>query len=116
MNTIEHTVSDATELASLCLPFIKNGGIFLTTTAEYSLGSEVQVSLKLWGKMPPIEFTGKVVWSTPTLEQHELPAGIGVQWEGSDAQRVRSQIINSAPLAFATGMSNTVLMPKASSN
>jgi type IV pilus assembly protein PilZ len=73
------------------MPYLKNGGLFIATTQKKALGELVRVKMSLLGETP-IEFVGRVAWITPDGAQGHRPAGIGVQFETDDAEKLRSKI------------------------
>lgn len=74
------------------MPFVKDGGIFIRTNQNYSLGDELQLSLKLINEHDPYLVTAKVVWITPKGAQGNKPPGIGVQFLGENCRNVSSKI------------------------
>jgi len=62
------------------MPFVKNGGLFITTTHRYEIGSEVFVMLMLpqEGESDRLSIVGKVVWISRNGGVNR-PAGIGIQ-------------------------------------
>lgn len=62
------------------MPFVKNGGLFITTPNRYELGNEVFVMIKLpqEAESERMSVVGKVVWLTRSGSVNK-PAGIGIQ-------------------------------------
>lgn len=100
MDKLDYHLDKVEDIEFACLPFIKNGGIFIKTTSNYSLGTTLSINLKLLDEAP-ITFTGKVVWITPKREQNQMPEGVGVQFAEEHAQQTRKAIEALAPDAFA---------------
>lgn len=73
------------------MPFIVNGGIFIRTTASYALGEALQFKLNLLAEPEPYWGTGVVVWITPLGAQGGRPAGIGLQFTGSNAPLLKNK-------------------------
>ncbi|MAY25628.1 MAG: pilus assembly protein PilZ [Polycyclovorans sp.] len=78
------SVKDKAALSAAYMPFVKNGGLFVSTTKEYRLGDEVFMLLTLMEDPERIPIAGKVVWVTPRGAQNKRPQGIGVQFSASD--------------------------------
>lgn len=101
MEALEHRIASKEELAAACMPFIKNGGLFIKTSAIYNLDDQLNISLKLIDEPTAITFTGKVVWITPKHEQNQLPEGIGVQFSEEESEKIRTYIKDILPEAFS---------------
>jgi len=85
-------IKDVTELHKLYMPYIENGGVFVKTKNQYSLGDDVFLLLSLMGE-EKFPVTGKVVWITPFGAGGMKQAGIGVQFaENSDMDQARTKI------------------------
>ena|SRR3990167_1860611 len=96
-------VKDKTELQLICLPFMKEGALFIPTAQSFQLGNTVTVELSILGE-PPIMLTGQVVWITPVGAQNQMPAGIGVTLGDTDtAEMLRKKIETHLPTAFKAG-------------
>ena len=78
------TIKDQTVLYAAYMPYIKNGGLFVPTTKNYSLGEEVFLLLNLMDEPEKIPVAGKIVWITPKGAQGNRAAGIGVQFSDQD--------------------------------
>lgn len=76
------TINDKSVLYAAYMPFIKKGGLFISTKKQYRLGEEVFLLLKLMEEPEKIPVSGKIVWVTPTGAQGNKAAGIGVQFTG----------------------------------
>jgi len=73
------SLANTDDLASLYMPFIKQGGVFIPTTAEYDLGERVFIVMHLPDKHQAMAFCGTVIWITPSACQAFPVAGIGIQ-------------------------------------
>ena len=80
---VSHAIKDKAALYSAYMPFLKHGGVFVTTTKRYFLGDEVFLLLTLPESNERLPVAGKVVWVTPPGAQGNRPAGIGVQFADS---------------------------------
>ena len=78
------SIKDKAVLYSAYMPFVKNGGLFVSTTKEYKLGDEVFLLLNVMDEPEKIPVAGKVVWVTPKGAQGNRAAGIGVQFSDQD--------------------------------
>jgi type IV pilus assembly protein PilZ len=86
-------ISDKAALYEAYMPFVKNGGLFIPTKKNYSLGNEVFVLLSLLDEAEKIPFAGRVVWVTPKGAQGNRLAGIGVQFnDDPSGKAVRNKI------------------------
>ena len=87
------------------MPYLRNGGLFLATEADFDLGDEVLVSLSLMADTQRSVVAGHVVWITPCGTQGQRPAGIGIQFDASDRGETRKRI--EAHLAGVPGGDRT---------
>ncbi len=78
------TIKDKAVLYAAYMPFLANGGLFIPTGKNYSLGDEVFMLLNLMEEVEKIPVAGKVVWLTPKGAQGNRAAGIGVQFSNMD--------------------------------
>ena len=77
---LSHAIKDKAALYSAYMPFVRAGGIFITTTKRYFLGDEVFLLLTLPESNERLPVAGKVVWVTPPGAPGNRPARIGVQF------------------------------------
>lgn len=72
--------TDRMALYKAYMPFVKNGGLFISTSHRYELGNEVFVMLKLpqEAESERMSIVGKVVWISRNGGVNR-PAGIGIQ-------------------------------------
>lgn len=88
-------VQNKQRLAQTYMAFIKNGGLFIPTDAEYELGEEVELRLRLFTEPHEYKLPCKVIWITPRYAQEGRVSGIGVQFlEGIEATEA-DKIIHS---------------------
>lgn len=83
---------DKASIYAAFMPFVKNGGLFVRTDKDFTIGDEVTLLLKLMDLTEKFTVTGKVVWITPKGAQGGLRAGIGVQFSDDTDQDVRNKI------------------------
>ena len=94
--------SDERALYAAYMPFISDGGLFITTVDEYKLGSDILMRLQLLDEPEVLEVEGKVVWITPKGAQGGRPSGLGIQLQGKNKRYVRNKIET-----YLTGMLNS---------
>lgn len=86
-------IADKNALHQAYMPFVKNGGLFISTKKSYNLDNEVFVLLTLMDEKEKIPFAGRVVWITPKGAQGNRPTGIGVQFHADQTgNAVRNKI------------------------
>ena len=85
------TIKDKAVLYAAYMPFIKNGGLFLPTNKQYSLGDDVFLLLNLMEEAEKIPVAGKVIWVTPKGAQGNRVTGVGLQF-GADAPDAKNKI------------------------
>jgi len=85
------SLADKGVLHSAYMPFIKQGGLFVSTNNEYQLGDEIVILLQLIDDPEKHSIQGKVIWITPKCAQGGRPAGIGLQFN-DEGQGVRNKI------------------------
>ena len=79
------TIKDKAVLYAAYMPFLQNGGLFVPTSKEYSIGDDIFMLLTLMEESEKIPIAGRVVWITPAGAQGNRQAGIGVQFSAQDA-------------------------------
>jgi type IV pilus assembly protein PilZ len=90
---ISHAIKDKAALYSAYMPFLKGGGLFVSTARRYFLGDEVFMLLTLPESNERLPVAGRVVWVTPPGAQGNRPAGIGVQFpETAEGETVKVRI------------------------
>lgn len=87
-------IEDKNSLYAAYMPFVKNGGLFISTQRSYRLGDEVFVLLSLLDEPEKMPVSGKVVWITPRGAQGNRSAGIGIQFSRQDNGATRIKIEN----------------------
>ena len=85
-------IKSKAELYAAYMPFIKHGGLFVTSQHDFRLGDEVFIILQLLNVAEKHSIAGKVIWITPRGAQGGLHAVIGVQLKGEVGQKVRDTI------------------------
>lgn len=86
------TIKDKNTLCSAYMPFLKTGGLFLSTNKLHQLGDEIFMLINLLDDPEKMAVSGKVVWITPAGAGRGKPQGVGVSFIGESAESVRSRI------------------------
>ena len=86
------TIRDKSALYASSMPFVKNGGLFMTTAKPYSLGDEVFMLLSLMESKEKLPVAGRIIWITPKGSQGNKTVGIGVQFSELDKGATKSKI------------------------
>ena len=74
------------------MPFVKNGGLFISTSKQFSLGDELSIALSFPEQVEPIRVSCKVVWITPVAAEGNRSPGIGLQF--CDSGNAKNRIEN----------------------
>ncbi|MEE8364545.1 MAG: PilZ domain-containing protein [Gammaproteobacteria bacterium] len=85
-------IKDKSALYAAYMPYVKNGGLFIPTHKQYSLGDEVFMLLSLMDDKERLPVAGKIIWVTPQGAQGNKAAGIGVQFSTQDNGMTRNKI------------------------
>jgi type IV pilus assembly protein PilZ len=86
------TIQDKNSLYDAYMPFIKNGGLFISTTRSHEIGDEVFMLLTLMDSPDKLPVTGRVVWITPVGAHGNRTPGVGIQFSELDKGATRSRI------------------------
>ncbi len=89
---VNYTISDPLEINLAYMPFIEGGGLFIPSSESFSLGEQVLIDLLLPEKKDSVRIEGKVIWITPNNALHHVLPGIGIQFNGVNAEAHRSLI------------------------
>lgn len=90
------TMTDKTMLYRHYMPFLKNGGLFLSTNKPFSVGDEVFALIQLPEETERRPVSGKVAWLSSMCHASSRPAGIGIQFMDTpenDAMRTRIEVM-----------------------
>jgi len=85
-------IKDKSALYAAYMPYVKNGGLFIPTSKQYSLGDEVFMLLSLMDDKERLPVAGKIIWITPQGAQGNKASGIGVQFSNQDNGTTRNKI------------------------
>ena len=86
-DALELKLENKNALRRAYMPFIRNGGVFVTTDHLYELGDYVTVTIRLFDASGPVGIKGRVVWVTPVRAQGKRAAGVGVQFAANESHR-----------------------------
>ena len=85
-------IRDKATLHRSYMPFLTNGGLFIPTDKVYEIGDEVFLLLSLMDEPNRFPVTGRVVWITHKGGLGNRPPGIGIQFDGAEANDVNKKI------------------------
>ncbi|ROO26213.1 pilus biogenesis protein PilZ [Salinisphaera orenii MK-B5] len=81
-------VPDRAALYAAYMPFVSNGGLFVSAQAlgntRYDLGSDVFLLLHLMEHNERLPIAGRVIWLTPSGGGMQRPPGVGIQFSNQD--------------------------------
>ncbi|GJL80990.1 MAG: hypothetical protein DHS20C01_06240 [marine bacterium B5-7] len=86
------SIKDRKTLHAAYMPFLKTGGIFVPSSSQYKMGDEIFLLLRLLDSPENISVSGKIVWITPEGAMGNRAEGIGIQFTGPEAGKIRSKI------------------------
>ncbi len=89
---LNFAISDRGALYAAYMPFIENGGIFITNSRRYEIGDDIFLVLKLMDEAESLPIAGKVVWVTPPGAEGNRAIGIGIQFGNQDKGAVSRKI------------------------
>lgn len=85
-------IATKNDLYAAYMPFIKTGGLFIITKEQYQIDEEIFLLLKLLDGTEKYTLIGRVIWLTPAGAQGNLPPGVGLQFIGDNAEKMRDKI------------------------
>lgn len=86
------SIKDKASLYASYMPYVKNGGLFIPTNKNYTLGDEVFMLLSLMEDGERLPVAGKIIWITPQGGQGNRAQGIGVQFAPQDKGQTSNKI------------------------
>jgi type IV pilus assembly protein PilZ len=89
---ISLAIKDKAMLHSSYMPFVKGGGIFITTEKSFELGDEVFLLLTLMDDPERFAITGKVVWINYRTTPGGRQMGVGIQFGGVEGATLQKKI------------------------
>ena len=80
-------IKERASLYASYMPFIENGGLFIPTQKEYSMGDQIYVILQLLTNPKKFSISAKVVWISPAgLSQKMQGIGIQIPFDASGSE------------------------------
>jgi type IV pilus assembly protein PilZ len=101
-SVIQLSIKEKAALYAAYIPMFTEGGVFIPTTREYSLGDDVYVLLSLPDDSQRYPVAGKVAWVTPARAAGGRAQGVGILFpkdEKSRALRLKIEEILGSHLA-----------------
>lgn len=83
-NVVQLAIKEKAALYAAYIAAFTNGGVFIPTTREYTLGDEVYVLLTLPDDPQRYPVAGKVAWITPVKTTGGRSQGIGIVFPNDD--------------------------------
>jgi type IV pilus assembly protein PilZ len=95
-------INSRSALYAAFMPMLKNAGLFVPTTRQYSLGDEIFMLLTLMEDPTKLPVAGTVAWITPADAQGGRVQGIGVHFKsdegGAEVRRKIESLLGNAAL------------------
>ena len=88
------TIKEKNALYAAYMPYVRNGGLFVSTDKDYKLGDEVFLVLTLMEEKERLPVAGQICWMTPKRAEGNRASGIGVQFSEKDGGAARNRIEN----------------------
>jgi type IV pilus assembly protein PilZ len=86
-------IKEKAALYAAYMPFLANGGIFVSTTKQYKIGDEIYLILSLMDDATKYPIVGKIAWITPAGANNNKVQGIGVHFSADESSvRVKQRI------------------------
>jgi type IV pilus assembly protein PilZ len=101
-SVIQLSIKEKAALYAAYIPAFIDGGVFIPTSRDYSLGDDVYVLLSLPDDMQRYPVAGKVAWVTPAKAAGGRTQGVGIMFpkdEKTRALRLKIEEILGAQLA-----------------
>lgn len=97
MKMLEANFETNSAVQKAYMPFVKNGGLLISTIENFELDEQVEVLVTLPGSPEEYRFTSKVVWIAPSNVAGQGATGVKVHGIGETASPV---------LGFGSGASS----------
>ena len=101
-SVIQLSIKEKAALYAAYIPLFTEGGVFIPTSREYSLGDDVYVLLSLPEDLQRYPVAGKVAWVTPAKAAGGRTQGVGISFpkdEKSHALKLKIEEILGAHMA-----------------
>ena len=86
-SVIQLSIKEKAALQAAYIPAFTDGGVFIPTAREYSLGDDVYVLLSLPDDTQRYPVAGKVAWVTPAKAAGGRTQGVGIVFPKDDKSR-----------------------------
>jgi len=86
-SVIQLSIKEKAALYAAYIPMFTEGGVFIPTSREYSLGDDVYVLLSLPEDMQRYPVAGKVAWVTPAKAAGGRTQGVGIMFPKDEKSR-----------------------------
>lgn len=87
-SVIQLAIKEKAALHAAYIPMFAEGGVFIPTAREYSLGDDVYVLLSLPDDIQRYPVAGKVGWITPAKAAGGRTQGVGIMFPKDEKSRV----------------------------
>ena len=87
-SVVQLAIKEKAALYAAYIPLFKEGGVFIPTTREYHLGTDVYVLLTLPEDTRRYPVAGKVAWVTPARAAGNRTQGVGVRFPNDEKSRL----------------------------
>ncbi len=87
-SVVQLAIKEKAALYAAYMPLFKEGGVFIPTTREYQLETDVYVLLTLPEDTQRYPIAGKVAWVTPARAAGNRTQGIGVRFPNDEKSRL----------------------------
>ena len=96
-------IKEKAALYAAYIPMFAEGGVFVPTQREYSLGDDVYVLLTLPDEPQRYPVAGRVAWITPARASGNRTQGIGIQFPKDEkSAELKAKIENILGSALAS--------------
>lgn len=86
-SVIQLSIKEKAALYAAYIPMFIEGGVFIPTTREYTLGDDVYVLLSLPDDVQRYPVAGKVAWVTPPKASGGRTQGVGILFPKDEKSR-----------------------------
>jgi type IV pilus assembly protein PilZ len=86
-SVIQLSIKEKAALYAAYIPLFTDGGVFIPTSREYSLGDDVYVLLSLPDDSQRYPVAGKVAWVTPAKAAGGRTQGVGISFPKDEKSR-----------------------------
>ncbi|MBK9345673.1 MAG: PilZ domain-containing protein [Burkholderiales bacterium] len=86
-SVIQLAIKEKAALYAAYIPIFAEGGVFIPTSREYTLGDDVYVLLSLPEDMQRYPVAGKVAWVTPARAAGGRTQGVGIMFPRDEKSR-----------------------------